>query len=174
MLQSPERQLTVLSVSRGWMSVRKVLVEILFLLFLSLSYLIRQDLPAAGTRGNRFPVHLDLRGGHGACPNSRWRLRRLWIQQTISKGCQNTVWVPTRCVSHMCKKNRARIPTSYSDTVWKNTYGTRKYGTHSYVTTVETRILHLWFYLGINMNKKQTKLPINRFTVNQLSWKLIS
>lgn len=56
--------------------------------------------------------------------------------------------VRTQCgsqgdVCHTCKKNRASIPASYSDTTWRNTYGTWKYGTHSYVTTVETRILHL-------------------------------
>lgn len=44
----------------------------------SFSYLICNDLLAAGPGGDRFPVHLDLRGWHSAGPNSWWRLRGLW------------------------------------------------------------------------------------------------
>lgn len=158
MLPSPERQLTVLSVSWGSMSVWKVLVEILFLLFLSLSYLIRQDLPAAGIRGNRFPVHFDLRGWHGTCPDSRWCLRRLWRQQTIGKSCQDTVWVPTPCVlPESYAFHRLATATPLGETSVRHYIGRRNVllsWTHSCVTAVETTIQHLWFYLGINISKK--------------------
>jgi len=78
------------------------------------SYLIRNDPPAAGLAGNRFPVHFDLGGRHSAGPNSRRRLSGLWIGEIMNYACQqlrvpflnkNTTARTGRTHTFLCRKH---------------------------------------------------------------------